>query len=189
MLAPLAGATAAAILFREGRPVLYASERMGQDARPFTLWKFRTMTSAAQDGGATGAHKAAHVTSTGRWLRRTRLDEVPQLLNILRGDMSFVGPRPPLRRYVEGAPALYADVLCARPGLTGLATLVYSPVEARLLAGSHDATENEAIYIGRCVPRKATLDLLYARNRSLCLDLWILWRTVFPGRGARTARR
>jgi lipopolysaccharide/colanic/teichoic acid biosynthesis glycosyltransferase len=84
-------------------------------SKPFTLIKFRTMQDAIQNTGVTGGDKTARVTRTGHWLRRWRLDEVPQLINILRGDMSFVGPRPPLRRYVEQFPDLYAHVLKSRP--------------------------------------------------------------------------
>jgi lipopolysaccharide/colanic/teichoic acid biosynthesis glycosyltransferase len=127
-------------------------------------------------------------------LRRWRLDELPQLWNVLRGDMSFVGPRPPLRRYVEAFPELYADVLRARPGITGLATLIYHAEEERLLAPCRTAAETEAVYVRRCVPRKAQLDLIYAARRDLCLDLWIMFATVFrrlpvvPGHPRRRSR-
>ncbi|MGR3540510.1 MAG: sugar transferase [Hasllibacter sp.] len=187
-MAPVGLILAGVQLAREGRPVLYRSERIGQGGRPFTLLKFRTMRPAAEDAGASGGHKDAHVTGFGRWLRRTRMDELPQLANILRGDMSLVGPRPPLRRYVEAAPALYAEVLKCRPGLTGLATLAFSDAEARILSGSADANENEALYLRRCVPRKARLDLIYARNRSNALDAWILWRTLRRGSERHLAR-
>lgn len=166
------------ILIVDGRPVFYVSERMRDPVTPFRLWKFRTMRPDPADHGATGGHKADRLTRCGPFLRRTHLDELPQLFNILRGDMSFVGPRAPLRVYVEAAPDLYARVLKSRPGLTGLATLIYRHEEARLLAGSRSAEETEAIYRRRCVPRKARLDLIYQRNRSICLDLWIILRTV-----------
>ena len=90
---------------------------------PFHLWKLRTMTVVREDSGVSGGDKAARITPVGRFLRRARLDEIPQLWNVIRGDMSFVGPRPPLRLYVERFPALYAEVLKSRPGITGLATL------------------------------------------------------------------
>lgn len=166
------------ILIVDGRPVFYVSERMRDPVTPFRLWKFRTMRPDPADHGATGGHKADRLTRCGPFLRRTHLDELPQLFNILRGDMSFVGPRAPLRVYVEAAPDLYARVLKSRPGLTGLATLIYRHEEARLLAGSRSAEETEAIYRRRCVPRKARLDLIYQRNRSICVDLWIILRTV-----------
>ena len=179
LLSPLIVAVALLILIRDGRPVFYVAERMKAPGQPFALWKFRTMRSAAQDSGVSGGDKAGRITSMGRFLRRTRLDEVPQLWNILRGDISFVGPRPPLRRYVEAFPALYAEVLQSRPGVTGLATLVFHRTEERLLARCTTPEETEAVYIRRCVPAKARLDLIYAQNRNLCFDLKMMVVTVF----------
>jgi len=177
-LSPLILAIALAILIREGRPVFFVSERMKTPDQPFMLWKFRTMRTIAQDSGVSGGDKTGRITPTGRFLRRTRLDEIPQLLNILRGDISFVGPRPPLRRYVVRFPDLYAKVLNSRPGLTGLATLVYHRTEERLLSGCHTPDETEAAYTRRCVPAKARLDLIYSENRSLCFDALLVAATV-----------
>lgn len=162
----------------QGRPVLYGAERMRDPARAFTLWKFRTMRPASGDGGVSGGDKAARITPAGRLLRRTRIDELPQLFNILKGDMSFVGPRPPLRQYVEACPETYAAVLRSRPGVTGLATLVFHRHEERLLARCATSDETNRVYLRRCVPRKARLDLIYQRRQSACLDLWILARTL-----------
>jgi lipopolysaccharide/colanic/teichoic acid biosynthesis glycosyltransferase len=92
--------------------------------------------------------------------------------------MSFVGPRPPLRRYVEACPETYAAVLRSRPGVTGLATLVFHRHEERLLAQCATPEETNRVYLRRCIPRKARLDLIYQRRQSLCLDLWILLRTL-----------
>ena len=177
-LAPAILIIAGLILLRDGRPVFYLSERMKTPDRGFLLWKFRTMSVVAQDSGVSGGDPAARITPLGARLRRTRLDEVPQLLNILRGDMSFVGPRPPLRRYVEMRPDLYAQVLRNRPGVTGLATLVYHRTEERLLAPCRDAAETEAVYLRRCVPAKGRLDLIWARNRDLCFDARLIWLTL-----------
>ncbi|MGX9353386.1 sugar transferase (plasmid) [Shimia sp. W99] len=166
------------ILLLDGKPVFYFSERMRAPGEPFTLWKFRTMTMVAKDSGVSGGDKGHRITRTGAVLRRYRLDELPQLVNILRGDIGFVGPRPPLRRYVERFPALYAEVLKDRPGVTGLATLVFHRTEERLLERCKSPEETEAVYEGRCVPTKARLDLIYARHRNLCLDLRIMAATV-----------
>jgi lipopolysaccharide/colanic/teichoic acid biosynthesis glycosyltransferase len=162
----------------QGRPILHGTERMRAPDRGFRLWKLRTMTVVDHDGGVSGGNKAARITPLGRILRRTRLDEIPQLWNILRGDMSFVGPRPPLRAYVALCPDLYERVLRNRPGLTGLATLRFHATEARLLARCQSADETEAVYLRRCVPRKARLDLIYQRRRTLALDLRLLVATV-----------
>jgi len=166
------------LLLREGRPVFYVSERMRAPGRPFRLWKLRTMSVVAADSGVSGGDKAARITPMGRLLRRSRLDEVPQLWNVLKGDMSFVGPRPPLRLYVERFPDLYAQVLQSRPGITGLATLRYHAHEERLLRACTSAAETDAVYSRRCVPRKAALDLIYQHRRTLCLDLMLLWQTA-----------
>lgn len=167
------------LLLRQGRPLLYRSERMKTATTPFRLWKFRTMTAAAPgESGVSGGDKAARITPQGRFLRRTRLDEIPQLWNILKGDMSFVGPRPPLRQYVEADPALYARVLHSRPGLTGLATLHFRRHEERLLAACATPAETDAVYARRCVPRKARLDLIYQQNRSTCGDAALILATV-----------
>ncbi|MBS0123640.1 sugar transferase [Thetidibacter halocola] len=179
VLLPLIAGVALAILLRDGRPVLYRSERMKAPGQPVMLLKFRTMTPDRADRGVSGGDKAARITPTGAFLRRHRLDELPQLWNVLRGDLSFVGPRPPLRRYVEMFPDLYAEVLKSRPGITGMATLVFHHREEALLAGCTTPEQTEAVYCRRCVPVKARLDLLYAARRTVCSDFKLMVATVF----------
>ena len=162
----------------EGRPVFYRSERMKSPGESFVLWKFRTMRLIEGDGGVSGGHKAARVTRMGRFLRRTRLDELPQIWNILRGDLSFVGPRPPLREYVERFPQVYARVLQIRPGVTGLASLRYHRQEERLLGHCTTAEEADRIYCRRCIPAKARLDLIYQRHASVWFDLTLIGQTA-----------
>lgn len=178
VLGPVIAGLALWLRLSQGAPVFHAAERMTTPERGFTLWKFRTMTVAEADSGVSGGDKAARITPAGRWLRRTRLDELPQLWNILRGDLSFVGPRPPLREYVERFPDLYGRVLRSRPGVTGLATLTYHAHEERLLAACADPAETDAVYARACVPRKARLDLIYAAHRSACFDLVLIARTA-----------
>lgn len=187
-VAVLVAAVAIAQLVLEGRPVFYRSERMRDPGHGFWLWKFRTMRPSAVDRGVSGGDKAGRITGFGAFLRKSRLDELPQLWNILRGDMSFVGPRPPLRSYVERYPDIYARVLRNRPGVTGLASMVYHRHEALILDRCATAEETDRAYTRRCIPSKARLDLIYQRNRSACLDLWILWATVF-GRNRRRRYR
>lgn len=165
------------LLVKEGRPIFYVAERMKAPGQPFRLWKLRTMTVARSDSGVSGGDKSARITSMGRFLRKTRLDEVPQLWNVIRGDMSFVGPRPPLRLYVERFPELYEQVLRSRPGITGLASLHFHAHEERILACCSSAAETDEVYSRRCVPRKATLDLIYQRHRSLCFDMTLIAQT------------
>lgn len=178
LLAPLIAYVALRILIADGRPILYRSERMKSPSEGFQLWKFRTMTVVDHDSGVSGGDKAARITPLGARIRRYRADEMPQLWNILRGDISFVGPRPPLRRYVELCPELYARVLQSRPGVTGLATLVFHPTEERLLTECTSPEETEAVYLRRCVPTKARIDLIYAARRSFCYDLALIWDTI-----------
>lgn len=179
VLAPVVLIVAVLILATDGLPVFYVSERMKGPKTSFQLVKFRSMTVVAQDSGVSGGDKTARITRIGRFLRRSRLDEVPQLWNILKGDMSFVGPRPPLRQYVEAFPALYTAVLQSRPGVTGLATLLFHAHEDHLLRRSRSAAETDAIYRRACVPRKARLDLIYQAKRSLCFDIILMIRTVW----------
>lgn len=166
------------LLVVQGRPIFYVSERMQSADRGFRLWKLRTMRNVLSDAGVSGGDKADRVTPIGRKLRRFRADEIPQLWNILKGDMSFVGPRPPLRQYVERFPGLYARVLQSRPGVTGLATLHFHLHEEWLLAQCRTAEETDRVYCTRCIPRKARLDLIYARQRNFCYDVLLMMQTV-----------
>ncbi|MCW1918845.1 sugar transferase [Rhodobacter sp. KR11] len=173
------------LLWHEGLPLFYVAERMRAPTRAFRLWKLRTMAVAAPEQGVSGGNKVARITRTGAFLRRKRLDEIPQLWNILKGDISFVGPRPPLRVYVERFPQIYAQVLRDKPGVTGLATLTFHRHEERLLAACQTAAETDAVYCRRCIPRKARIDLAYQRRRTLCSDLGLMFRTVFHAANLR----
>lgn len=179
LLAPVILVTALVLLILDGRPIFYVAERMKTPTQGFNLIKFRTMKPALQDSGVSGGEKTARITRTGRFLRRTRLDEFPQLWNVLRGDISLVGPRPPLRQYVERFPRIYGEVLKSRPGITGLASVYFHAHEERLLARSRSRAETDAIYCRACIPRKARLDLIYQKQRTLCMDVALLFKTVF----------
>jgi len=184
LFVPILLAALCLLALTEGRPFFYVSERMHSATRGFALIKLRTMRESADNTGVTGGDKSGRISPIYRFLRKTRIDEIPQLWNVLRGDMTFVGPRPPLRLYVEAFPEIYAEVLKSRPGLTGLATLRFHANEEKLLAQTQNAAETDAVYRRRCVPRKARLDLIYQQNRSLCFDAAILWQT-----GARLFRK
>lgn len=179
VLLPVIIVISAVIAVRDGRPIFYLSERMRGIGDGFQLVKFRTMRHSDVNTGVSGGDKASRITATGQLLRRTRLDEIPQLWNVLRGDISFVGPRPPLRQYVEQCPEIYAEVLRSRPGITGLASVHYHRHEERLLSRTQTVEETDATYRGICVPRKAKIDLIYQRHQNICFDVAIMWRTVF----------
>ena len=180
LLWPVILALGLVLLVREGRPVFYIAERMRTPTESFGLIKFRTMRPEAPGAntGVTGGDKSARMSPLHRVLRRTRADELPQLWNVIRGDISLVGPRPPLRVYVEAFPELYARVLRSRPGITGLASLVFHEHEERILSACRTPEETDAAYRRRCVPRKARLDLIYQRRRTLWLDLALIGRTA-----------
>jgi lipopolysaccharide/colanic/teichoic acid biosynthesis glycosyltransferase len=165
------------MLVREGLPLFYIAERMRGVGQPFDLWKLRTMTVTSREQGVSGGDKTGRITPLGAFIRRARMDEVPQLWNVLKGDMSLVGPRPPLREYVERFPNLYAQVLKSPTGITGLASLRYHATEERLLAACTTAAETDRVYAQICVPAKARLDMIYQRNWSVCLDLLMIWHT------------
>ena len=166
------------IYLKQGRPLFYVAERMKTPDQPFGLIKFRTMTVVEEDQGVSGAHKASRVTPVGARLRAKRMDEFPQLFNILKGDLSFVGPRPPLREYVERFPEIYDDVLKSRPGVTGLATIRFHKHEDRLLARCVTAEQTDDIYCRICVPRKAKLDIIYQRHQNMCYDFDLVFQTI-----------
>ncbi|QUS36062.1 sugar transferase [Falsirhodobacter algicola] len=169
----------AVLLAVQGRPIFYVAERMRAPGQPFALWKLRTMRPAGpNEAGVSGGDKSARISPLGRALRKTRADEIPQLWNVLRGDMSFVGPRPPLRQYVERFPDLYAEVLKSRPGITGLASLHIHGFEERILAPCRTAEETDRVYTRRSIPRKARLDLIYQRHQSVCFDIALIWQTA-----------
>lgn len=166
------------LLIRQGRPLFYVAERMTTPTRAFALWKLRTMQVATDDAGVSGGDKNTRITPMGAWLRRRRLDEFPQLFNILKGDLSFVGPRPPLREYVERYPEIYHQVLQSRPGVTGLASITYHQHEAALLARCQTAQETDAVYTRICIPAKARLDLIYQRHQNTCFDFDLVFQTI-----------
>jgi len=164
-------------------PVLYGGKRVGEGGRPFHMYKFRTMVMGAEKRGPAVTYRDdPRITSAGRFLRGTKLDELPQLLNVLRGEMSLVGPRPEDPSYVELYTPEQRQVLSVKPGITGPTQLEYRD-EASMLHG--ESVDEE--YVTRLMPEKLKLDLEYVRTRSLLLDLKVLWRTamtlLFRGSG------
>ena len=171
-LMPVFVSLALIILWREGSPVLFSQTRVGFKGRHFRIWKFRTMRAAS--GAAITAARDARITRTGARLRKYKLDELPQLFNVLLGDMSLVGPRPEIPEYVEPRVPIWSDVLQVRPGITDLASLVYRD-EEELLGASPDP---DHLYRERILPLKLELNLSYLRSRSLASDLKLIWLTV-----------
>ncbi len=157
-------------------PVFFRQERVGRHGVPFRIHKFRTMVADAPARGlALTVGADPRITRCGAWLRRTRLDELPQLIDVLRGDMSLVGPRPEVPRYVQHYPSgLRERALAVRPGITDPSSLEFID-EASLLA---NAADPEREYIERILPRKLQCAADYADRASLWTDLRVLWRTL-----------
>jgi lipopolysaccharide/colanic/teichoic acid biosynthesis glycosyltransferase len=157
-------------------PVLFRQKRVGLGGRPFTLLKLRTMR-VALEGHQLTASGDSRITPVGRWLRRFKLDELPQLWNVIRGDMSLVGPRPEVPRYVDAADPLWQAVLSARPGLTDPVTLRLRDEEA-LLALAADTGDVESYYRERLLPWKLRGYRDYLVRRSWTSDLAVLGATA-----------
>jgi lipopolysaccharide/colanic/teichoic acid biosynthesis glycosyltransferase len=175
LLLPALALIALAVRLGSPGPALFRQVRVGRGGRDFVLLKFRTMTvRAGSESGTFDAGDASRVTRVGRLLRATKLDELPQLWNVLRGEMALVGPRPEVRRWVEAAPGRWALVHTVRPGITDPAAIAFRH-EERLLAAAADP---EATYRAEILPRKLALYERYVRTRSLGGDLGILLRTL-----------
>ena len=167
---------AARIVWEDGLPVFFTQERVGKDGKRFKLFKFRTMyRNAERQGQITVGSHDPRITPSGFWLRKYKLDEFPQLLNVLKGEMSLVGPRPEVPRYVQ----LYSDeqrrVLTIKPGITDWASIAFRD-ENTLLASAEDP---EAFYANTILPQKITLNLVYIQNQSIRHYFKILLATAF----------
>ena len=180
--APVLIAIAAAVRLRDGAPVIYRARRVGYHGREFALFKFRTMVPAG--GSSVTVWADPRVTPLGRRLRRLKLDELPQLFNVLRGEMSIVGPRPEDPSYV----ALYTDeqrrVLSVKPGITGVAALEYADEESLLRGEDWEATYRLTI-----MPAKLQLELDYLASRSARTDARLILRTAAVVAGHLLPRR
>jgi lipopolysaccharide/colanic/teichoic acid biosynthesis glycosyltransferase len=172
--AMLAAIVAVAVLLDSPGPVIYRAARIGRAGRPFEMLKFRTMRVGVAGHAIAGAEDR-RITPVGRFLRASRLDELPQLWNVLRGEMSLVGPRPELEEFVRLHTDDYREILAVPPGMTGPTQLRYAGVEARALS-LHD--DPEAYYRERLLPDKVALDLAYARSHSQAEDFAVICQTL-----------
>jgi len=155
--------------------VFYKQARVGKDNHDFFLYKFRSMkTGAHRQGLLTVGANDRRITKTGLFLRKYKLDELPQLINIIFGDMSIVGPRPEVRRFVELYNEQQMRVLTVRPGLTDYASIEYFD-ENKILGASDDP---EAVYINKIMPAKLSLNIKYISEMSFKTDLKIIVRTI-----------
>jgi lipopolysaccharide/colanic/teichoic acid biosynthesis glycosyltransferase len=174
MTSPILLAAAIAVKLETRGSAFYSGNRVGKDAQTFRIFKLRTMQPGAdQQGPAVTAADDPRITSVGRFLRRTKIDELPQLLNVLKGEMSLVGPRPEHPEYVARYTPDQRRVLAVRPGMTGPAALAFFDEEEQLRGA-----DPEAAYLARVMPQKLAADLEYVEGTSVRGDLRILGRTL-----------
>jgi lipopolysaccharide/colanic/teichoic acid biosynthesis glycosyltransferase len=182
LASPVIAVCAAAVAASSGRPVFFRQERVGRGGRPFTLVKFRTMRPSA-GGPQVTTGDDARVTAVGRFLRRSKLDELPELWNVVKGEMALVGPRPEVERYVQTDDPIWREVLRARPGLTDPVTLSLRDEEG-LLAGVPG--DRERYYREVLQPRKLAGYRDYLLRRTWRSDVVVIWNTLlailWPGR-------
>lgn len=154
--------------------VFFAQVRVGKNEKHFSLLKFRTMRPASESKGQLTIGKDPRITSVGRFLRKYKLDEIPQLINIIKGEMSVVGPRPEVPKYVAMYTNEQKKVLSVRPGLTDLASIEYIN-ESDVLAKSSNPEET---YINEIMPHKLALNLVYIEKQSLIYDFKLIFKTM-----------
>jgi Sugar transferases involved in lipopolysaccharide synthesis len=171
---PLLILTALLIKVDSPGPIFFKQQRMGKEFRPFWIYKFRTMRESLEEGPNITIGNDPRITGIGRLLRQTKIDELPQLINILRGEMSFVGPRPEVPQYVQLYRKDYQQILTVRPGLTDLASLKYRD-EAALLANAENPEEE---YVKRVLPDKISLGRDYIQRASFFFDLRLILKTI-----------
>jgi len=173
LFSPALAVIALAILIEDGAPVLFRQTRVGRGGRPFPLLKFRSMRKSSE-GALLTASGDRRITRVGGVIRKLKLDEVPQLLNVFAGEMSLIGPRPEVPQYVDLANPLWASVLRCKPGITCVSSLLYRS-EGELLAASPDP---QALYVSTILPDKLALADWYRRTRTVWTDLWLVLLTV-----------
>lgn len=163
------------LLTSNGNPI-FIQERAGKDGRIFHIWKFRTMVDHAySQGKPMTIGDDPRITKVGKVLRKLKIDEIPQLINVLKGDMSFVGPRPLVPYHISLYTDVQKQILCIKPGITDLASISFRK-ESEMLASSSDPDKT---YLEEIIPRKVELNMVYIRNISLWNDLRLIFRTVF----------
>jgi len=171
---PILGAAAVAIKIEDGGPVLFRQVRVGRNGATFHLFKLRSMGTGPVSGALVTAAGDKRITRVGRVLRKYKLDEIPQLWNVMRSEMSLVGPRPEVPRYVDESDSRWREILQLRPGITDLATLLHRD-EERLLAAQPDPEE---YYRRSILPAKLSLNLEYMQTSTCGRDLKLILLSV-----------
>lgn len=173
-LSPVLAAIALRVLLKDGRPVIFRQTRVGKHDAPFVMYKFRTMSGGTGPNHGLTVGEDPRVTPAGKALRRLKLDELPQLVNVVRGDMALVGPRPELPEYVRNYTEVERAVLRIKPGITDPASLKFRH-ESDLLARVPDA---DLHYVTVLMPEKIRINLEYAEKANMFSDLSLVLRTI-----------
>ncbi len=175
-LLPLLVTVSLVLLVVQGLPILFIQQRVGKNGNLFDLYKFRTMEQDAHlELQVTVGLTDPRITPFGRWLRRYKIDEFPQLVNVIKGDMSMVGPRPELEKYVDQSAELQRRALSVKPGITDYASLHFSN-DNEMLMGSDSP---ESTYINTIIPRKLELNMTYIKNPSIVNYFKVIILTVY----------
>lgn len=178
-LLPLFAITALVIRIKDGSPILFKQERVGKNGKIFKILKYRTMSVKQKENSSQiTIGEDQRITKTGRTLRKLKIDELPQLFNVLKGEMSFVGPRPEVKKYVDLYDDLQKEILKIKPGITELASLKYYN-ESEILGASDDP---EREYIEKIMPDKIMLNLQYIKKMGFFYNIGIILRTIFHRR-------
>lgn len=180
LLSPFLIAIALAVKLSSPGPVFYRGERAGRGGKPFRILKFRSMVVGADRGAGTTSRNDPRITAIGRVLRRHKLDELPQLFNIIAGDMSFVGPRPELTRYTSQYNGEEQLILSVRPGITDYSSIEFSNLNDLIGDGDPDRE-----FETRILAEKNRLRIKYVRERGFLLDLHLILRTILKVAGVR----
>ena len=174
VLAPVLAILAGLVLVTSGRPALFRQARVGRDGAEFPILKLRTMRTAPAGAPLVSGRGDPRITAVGRLLRRTHLDELPQLVNLVRGELTLIGPRPEVARYVAAYTAQERELLLVRPGLVGPGALLFGERAAEL----DHCVDPEQHYVTSQLHPRLELDLDYLRHRSLRRDVSLAWRAV-----------
>lgn len=175
VLSPVFFIVAIAIWATDRGPILYKQQRIGKNQQPFSLYKFRSMRVQPNNNQLLTIGNDSRITPIGRFIRQYKIDELPQLFNVLNGSMSLVGPRPEVAKYVNLYSTSQLKVLSVKPGITDWASIKYSN-ESELLA---KAENPEEFYVSTIMPDKLALNLEYIKNQSFFLDVKIVINTIF----------
>ena len=176
LLLPLEILIALMIYIEDRGSVFFLQKRIGLNRQPFTLYKFRSMTvNNGSSDGSFDAGDQSRVTKIGKVLRKTKIDELPQLINVLNGDMSLVGPRPEVKKWVDLYPQQWAFVLTVKPGITDYASILFRNEEELL----SQALNPDLYYKETILPRKLTIYSEYINNQSFIGDLKIIFKSIY----------